>query len=35
MSEKSELSAALKLEIVEQLSRDELVKIVLRPTEAH
>jgi transposase len=30
MSEKSELSAALKLEIVEQLSRDELVKIVLR-----
>ena len=30
MSEKSELSAALKLELVEQLSRDELVKIVLR-----
>lgn len=29
MSEKSERSAALKLEIVEQLSREELVKIVL------
>ena len=29
MSEKSELSAALKLEIVDQLSREELVKIVL------
>jgi vacuolar-type H+-ATPase subunit F/Vma7 len=29
MSEKSECSAALKLEIVEQLSREELVKIVL------
>ena len=29
MSEKSELSAALKLEIVDQLNRDELVKIVL------
>jgi len=29
MSEKPELSAALKLEIVDQLSRDELVKIVL------
>jgi transposase len=29
MSEKSELSAALKLEIADQLSRDELVKIVL------
>ena len=29
MSEKPELSAALKLEIVEQLSREQLVKIVL------
>ncbi|MEG3845357.1 IS66 family transposase [Microcoleus sp. herbarium19] len=29
MSEKPELSAALKLEIVDQLSREELVKIVL------
>ena len=29
MSKKSELSAALKLGIVEQLSREELVKIVL------
>ena len=29
MSEKSELSAALKLEMVDQLSREELVKIVL------
>ncbi|WP_442923343.1 hypothetical protein [Microcoleus sp. A2-D3] len=29
MSEKPELSAALKLGIVEQLSREELVKIVL------
>ncbi|WP_445249828.1 hypothetical protein [Microcoleus sp. OTE_8_concoct_300] len=29
MSEKPELSAALKLEIVEQLSREELVAIVL------
>lgn len=29
MSEKSELSAALKLEIIDQLSREELVKIVL------
>ena len=29
MSEKSELSAALKLEMVDQLSREDLVKIVL------
>ncbi|MBE9186794.1 transposase [Microcoleus sp. LEGE 07076] len=29
MSEKSELSAALKLEMVDQLSHQELVKIVL------
>jgi hypothetical protein len=29
MSEKSELSAALKLEIIDQLSHQELVKIVL------
>jgi hypothetical protein len=29
MSEKPELSAALKLEIVDQLGREELVKIVL------
>ena len=29
MSEKPELSAALKLEIVDQLIREELVKIVL------